>query len=204
MEPLPLDLAPLNGDAEPPDSSLPEQIQTPTQVERPSDSLRGKKSRRATGQDSQVSARVREGRTPLGMAHGRPPDPVDSQTRGLVVLERNPINPKALVCVHPTRRLVPTRVPARTSIRGPIQAPSTLIQTPILRCQCCSRGSKTLPDRVWTASRLSPPKSIHLLGPSCRRYLTPLNAFEAQRRCGARATQCREASCTLEVGWPCC
>ena len=74
-EPPLLDLPPLKGATETLGSSQPKQIQAPTHVERPSESLWGKKSRCVTGQDSQVSARVLEGRTPLRMAHGRPPDP---------------------------------------------------------------------------------------------------------------------------------
>ena len=55
-------------------ATVPEQIQAPTQVEWLSESFRGKKLRRATGQDSQASVHALEGKTPLGMAHGRPPD----------------------------------------------------------------------------------------------------------------------------------
>jgi hypothetical protein len=47
------------------------------------------------------------------------------------------------------------RVPACTSIRGLIWAPSAPIQTSILRRQLCSRGSKILSYQVQTASRLS-------------------------------------------------
>ena len=106
-EPPPLDLPPLKGATETLGSSQPEQIQAPTHVERLSELLQGKKSRRATGQDSQVSARVLEGRTPLGMAHGRPPDPADPYMQGSTVLERNTVDPKALVHVHQAQRPVP-------------------------------------------------------------------------------------------------
>ena len=50
-------------------TTVPEQIQVPTQLERLSVSFQGKKLRRATGQDSQASVYALEGKTPLGMAH---------------------------------------------------------------------------------------------------------------------------------------
>src|SRR5712672_2213741 len=106
IEPPPLDQPPPAGAAEPPDSTVPEQIQSSTQVERPSESLRGKNLRRAPGQESQASAHALEGQTPLGTAHGRPPDPVVSYTRGSTVLEQKFIGPKALVRIHQKRRPV--------------------------------------------------------------------------------------------------
>lgn len=116
LEPPVLDFPPPNGAAEPPGSTMPEQIQAPTQVERLSESLRGKKSQRATWQESQVSARVLEGKTALGVPHGRPPDPTDSQPRGSAVLERRSIDPKVLSACIRRRGLSPMRVRARTSM----------------------------------------------------------------------------------------
>ena len=106
LELPPPDPPPPNGAAEPPGSNVPEQIQAPTQVEGPLESLRGKKMRRATGHDSQASARALEGMTPPGMAHGRPPDPAGSYMRGSIVLERKPVDPKALVREIEARRPV--------------------------------------------------------------------------------------------------
>jgi hypothetical protein len=95
--PEPIDLPSLNGAAEPHDNPVSEQIQAPTcQVGRLSESLQGKETWCATGQNSQAPAHELEGRTPLGMAHG-PPNPADSQTRGSTILERKPVNLKALV-----------------------------------------------------------------------------------------------------------
>ena len=94
---------------------------------------------------------------------------------------------------------------ARRSIRRPIRAPSTLKQMLILRCQCCSRGSKTSSYRAQTAIRLSSPKPFHLpIVPCAFATRPPRMQLEAQRKSGARATRCREASCMLEGGWPCC
>jgi len=108
MKPLvpPLDLPPPNGAAEPPCSTVLEQIQAPTQVIRPSESLRGKKLRRATGQDIQASARALEGKIPLGIAHGRPPDLPDLYTQGSTILEQSPVDPKAAVCIFQAQRSV--------------------------------------------------------------------------------------------------
>ena len=106
LESPPLDLPPLKGAAKPPDNTVPKQIQAPTKVERLLESLRGKNLRRATGQNSQMPVHALEGMTPLGMAHGRPPDPVDSYARGSTVLEQNLVDPKAPVRMHQARRPV--------------------------------------------------------------------------------------------------
>ena len=97
-DPLPLDTPPLNGAAEP-HRTVPGQIQAPTQGETLLESSRGKKLRCATRQDSQPSAHALEGKTPLGIAHRRPPDPADPYTPGSIVSEQALIGPKALV--HP-------------------------------------------------------------------------------------------------------
>jgi hypothetical protein len=126
LAPPPLDLPLPNGEAEPPGNAVPEQIQAPTPVERRLESLRGKRKWRVTGQSSQTSARtlkgketwratgqdsqklVRtlEGMAPLGVAHGRPPDPTDPYARGSTVLEQKPIDPKAQVRISQMRRPV--------------------------------------------------------------------------------------------------
>jgi len=79
---------------------MPEQIQAPTQVERLSESLWGKNLQHATGQDSQTLAHALEGKTPLGMAHWRPPDPTDPQIWGSTTTEQNIVDPKARVHMH--------------------------------------------------------------------------------------------------------
>ena len=86
-DPPPLDLPPPKEVAEPLGSRMPEQIQAPAEVERPLELLWGKKSQCATGQDSQVSVHILEGRTPLGMAHGCPPNPADLHMQGSTILE---------------------------------------------------------------------------------------------------------------------
>ena len=106
----PLNLAPLKGAAETPGSTVPEQIQAPAHVERPSESLRGKETWHATEQDSQVPAHALKGEMPLGMAHGHPPDPADPHTQGSTILEQNTIDPKALVRVHQVWRPVPDEI----------------------------------------------------------------------------------------------
>ena len=69
-DPPPLNIPSPKWNAEPLNSSLPKQIQAPTQVERPLKLLWGKKLQRVMGQDSQVLAHILEGKTPLGIAHG--------------------------------------------------------------------------------------------------------------------------------------
>lgn len=86
---------------------MPEQIHAPTRVGKPSESLWGKKLWRAIGQDSQAPAHALEGEMLLGIVHGRPPDPTDPYMRGPVTLERNLIDPKALVRMRQARRPIP-------------------------------------------------------------------------------------------------
>jgi len=81
-------------------TTIPEQIQAPTRVERPSESLRGMNLRHTLGQDSQASAHALGGQMPLGMVHGRPPEPTDLYTRGSILSEQALVDPKALVCTH--------------------------------------------------------------------------------------------------------
>ena len=95
LELLPSDLPPPTGDTEPPDDTMPEQIQAPTQVKRLSESLWGKNLWCVTGQDSQSSVHALEGKTPLRMAHWRPPDPADPQIWGSTTVEQNIVDPKA-------------------------------------------------------------------------------------------------------------
>jgi len=85
---------------------VPEQFQAPTQVERPSELLRGKKKSRATAQDSQASLRACEGKMPLGKPHGRPPDLPNSYTQRSPAMEQSPIDLKALVRTHKNWRPV--------------------------------------------------------------------------------------------------
>ena len=66
--------------------------------------------------------RTPEGKTPLGMAHGSPPYPINSHTPGSIVLEQALIGP--IHACHVWRPVL-RRVPARTSIRGKIWAPFT-------------------------------------------------------------------------------
>ncbi|KAF8489659.1 hypothetical protein F5888DRAFT_1870139 [Russula emetica] len=106
LEPSPLDFPLSKGAVKPFNSTVPEQIQAPTQVERPSESLWGKKAWHSTGQDSQASLCALEGKTTLGKVHGRPPDLPDSHTQGSVAMEQGLVDPKALVRMHKKRRPV--------------------------------------------------------------------------------------------------
>src|SRR5580658_3702372 len=105
-----IDLPTPNGAAEPHDHPVPEQIQAPTcQVERLSESLWGKETWCATGQESQVSAHALEGKTPLEKVHGCPHSPHDLRnpySRGSTGKEQSLVDPKALVRVHQMRRPV--------------------------------------------------------------------------------------------------
>ena len=80
---------------EPPDRHPPEQIRASTEVERPLESLRGKALWRAMGQMNSASVRALEGKTPIGEAHGRPPDFSDRQMEGTVVWEPAFVEPMA-------------------------------------------------------------------------------------------------------------
>ena len=105
LEPQPHDMPPLpNEGAEPPIYQPPEQVRAPTAVEGP---LPGKELQCATGQRGPTSARTHEGMTPIGEAHGRPPDIPDPQTQGSITWEPAFVVPKARVRVHKVRRPVP-------------------------------------------------------------------------------------------------
>jgi hypothetical protein len=55
---------------------------------------------------AKASAHAPEGKTPLGMAHGHPPDLPDLYTRGSTTLEQSPVDPRALIHMHQKQRLV--------------------------------------------------------------------------------------------------
>ena len=80
MDPPLLNMPPPNGDAEPPDSTIPELIEVPIQVEGLLKLLQSQKLQCIRGQDSPVQAYALERKMPLGMAHGRPPDPINLYT----------------------------------------------------------------------------------------------------------------------------
>jgi len=64
------------------------------------ESLRGEASRRMMGQMGQTSTRALEGKTPIGEAHGRPPNLPDPQTQGSIVWEPEFDDPKP--CLYPS------------------------------------------------------------------------------------------------------
>ena len=68
--------------------------------------LLGEALQRATGQIGLSSARAHEGKTPIGEAHGRPPDLPDPQRQGSIVREPMFAAPKAHVRAHQARRAV--------------------------------------------------------------------------------------------------
>ena len=95
---------PPNAAAEPTNCSCLSRFREPTEIGGPLESLRGEASRRAMGQMSlasaQHSARAPEGKTPIGEAHGCPPDLPDPQTHSSVIWEpesvgRNPAEVRA-------------------------------------------------------------------------------------------------------------
>ena len=104
LELPPHDTPPPNEAAEPPIHQPPEQIQAPTEVGGPLKSLTGEASQRAMGQMGLTSAQAHEGKTPIGEAHGRPPDLTDPQRRSSIIWEPAFIVPKARVRVHQARR----------------------------------------------------------------------------------------------------
>ena len=102
LEPQPHDTPPPpNEGAEPPTHQPPKQIRAPTKVEGP---LPGEESQRATGQRGPRSAQKHEGKTPIGEAHGRPPDLPNPQRQSSIDWEPVFIIPKARVRVHKAQR----------------------------------------------------------------------------------------------------
>jgi hypothetical protein len=71
-----------------------------------SESLPGERSQRATGQTSPTSAHAQEGKSPIGEAHGRPPDLPSPQMLGSTVWEPKSIDQKASVPVYQALRPV--------------------------------------------------------------------------------------------------
>jgi len=107
LEPQPHDAPPLpNEAAEHPIHQAPEQIRAPTEVGGLLESLPGEASQRAMGQMVLTSAHALEGKTPIGEAHGRPPDTPDPQRQGSTAWEPMFATPKARVRVHEARRPV--------------------------------------------------------------------------------------------------
>jgi len=101
------DTPPPDEAAEPPTFHPPEQIRAPTEAGGQLESLPGEQTRRDMGQMRPASARVPEGKTPIGEAHGgRPPDSPDLHPQGSTVWEPESIHSKAHVRAHQARRPV--------------------------------------------------------------------------------------------------
>jgi len=95
-----------------------------------------------------------EGKTPVGGAHGHPPDSHDPQTHGSTIWSQN-LSIRRPVSARIRRRgLFSTRVPVCTLVRGPARMSSSLIWTSISGQHHCSKGSKTLTHHVWAASSM--------------------------------------------------
>ena len=105
--------------------------------------LLGEALQRATGQIGLSSARAHEGKTPIGEAHGRPPDLLGPQRQGSIVREPMVAVPKARVHAHQARRAVLDEGARRALIRGPTWASSSSIRTPVSGQHYSSRGRKT-------------------------------------------------------------
>jgi len=99
-------LPPPNEAAEHPIHQEPEQIQAPTEVGGLLESLLGEASQCSMGQMVLTSAHALEGKTPIGEAHGRPPDTPDPQRQGSTAWEPMFAIPKARVRVHEARKPV--------------------------------------------------------------------------------------------------
>jgi len=107
LEPQLHNTLPLPNEAtEPPIHQPPMQIQAPTEVGGPLESLLGKVSHCVMGQIGQTSVWALEGKTPTGEVHGCPPDLPDPQTRSSIALEQGVVDPKAHVHVHQVWRPV--------------------------------------------------------------------------------------------------
>ena len=109
LEPLPHDMPVPNKGVESPDHHPSEQSQAPTEVRGPLESLLGEASQCAMGQMVLTSARALEGKTPIGEAHGCPPDLPDPQTQGSTAWEPAFVVLKACVHMHKVRRPVPDK-----------------------------------------------------------------------------------------------
>jgi len=104
LEPQPHNTPPPpNEGAEPSTHQPPKQIRAPTEVEGP---LPGEESQCAMGQRGPTSARKHEGKTPIGEAHGRPPDLPNLQRPCSIDWEPVFVIPKARVRMHKARRPV--------------------------------------------------------------------------------------------------
>ena len=99
-----LELPPPNEAAEPPIHQLPEQIQAPTEVGGPLESLPGEESQHTMGQRGLTSARTHEGKMPIREVHSRPPDIPDPQRQGSITWEPASIIPKAHVHIDKAQR----------------------------------------------------------------------------------------------------
>jgi hypothetical protein len=106
LDPPPYDMPPPVEAAGTPNHHPPEQIRGLTNEGEPLESLQGEQTRRATGQMGLTLAHAPEGKTPIGEAHGRPPDLPDPLTQGSTVWEPESDHPKARVHVHQARRPV--------------------------------------------------------------------------------------------------
>ena len=107
LEPQPHDTPQPNEAAEPHFQQPLEQIHAPTVAGGPLESLPGEESQRVMGQTGQTSAHALEGKTPIGEAHGRPPDLPDPQRQGSIVWEPAVVVSKAHVRAHQAQRPVP-------------------------------------------------------------------------------------------------
>ena len=107
LEPPPHNMPVPNKGAESPDHHPSEQSQAPTKVGGPLESLPGDALQRAMGQMVPTLAQALEGKTPIGEAHGRPPDLPNLQMQGSTTWEPAFVVPKAHVCVHQAWRPVP-------------------------------------------------------------------------------------------------
>jgi len=116
------DLPPPDEAMEPHIHQLPKQIQAPTEVGGPLESLRGEASWHAMGQVSPASAHALEGKTPIGEAHGCPSDLPNLQTQRPAVGSQNPTirSPVAAQLRHGGLSL--TRVLICALIHGPTWA----------------------------------------------------------------------------------
>jgi len=104
LEPPPHDMPPPREAAKPPIHQSPMQTQAPTEVGGPLKSLPGEALQRAMGQMGLTSAQAHEGKTPIGEAHGHPPDLTDPRRHSSIIWEPAFIVPKARVRVYQARR----------------------------------------------------------------------------------------------------
>jgi len=154
----PLHDTPPDEAVEPLTQQSPEQIQAPTGVGEPLELLQGEASRRAMGQMSPAPVHAREGKMPVGEAHGRPPDLANPQTQSSIAWEPGSVDPKAHVRAHQARRPV---LDEGARMRPDPWPNLGVVNAWHVPTPCHSPASLGAPDEEEVDLRIIPPRGEH-------------------------------------------